>query len=174
LSPPWRWGDSKYKCQPKSTKINQYFKEKRALRTETTISNSRDLDIGRRLHGSIERIPHTRRYEVNAPGKRVCLFFIEVNARIIHPGLSQLLDGCPKAPSRPLAVVIKQLISPARSPLRRTNLPHENLTHLHRACGLKEARPTWLLSDGQRRNEAWNRRDEPMGGDFETADAYSR
>jgi hypothetical protein len=202
----------------KSTKIKQYFKEERALRTETTINNSRDFAIGRRLHnlpalraigfaanrrvleverisqdcqlgealfdqvnrpqvvdgqrasalafgdrrvmallqalclfillpegfrnatlrqhvaelmgetpehygpgrmtydlrrlrlhGLIERIPHTHRYEVTAPGKRVCLFFTKVNARIIRPGLSQLLDGCPKAPNRPLAVAIKQL-----------------------------------------------------------------
>ena len=34
----------------KSTKIKQYFKEERALRTETTINNSRDFAIGRRLH----------------------------------------------------------------------------------------------------------------------------
>jgi hypothetical protein len=202
----------------KSTKIKQYFKEERALRTETTINNSRDFAIGRRLpnlpalraigfaanrrvleverisqdcqlgegvfdqvnrpqivdgqrasalafgdgrvmalfqalclfillpegfrnatlrqhvaelmgkapecyspgrmtydlrrlrlHGLIERIPHTHRYEVTALGKRVCLFFTKVNARIIRPGLSQLFDGCPKAPSRPLATAMRQL-----------------------------------------------------------------
>ena len=202
----------------KSTKIKQYFKEERALRTETTINNSRDFAIGRRLpnlpalraigfaanrrvleverisqdcqlgegvfdqvnrpqivdgqrasalafgdgrvmalfqalclfillpegfrnatlrqhvaelmgkapecyspgrmtydlrrlrlHGLIERIPHTHRYEVTALGKRVCLFFTKVNARIIRPGLSQLFDGCPKAPSRLLATAMRQL-----------------------------------------------------------------
>jgi hypothetical protein len=202
----------------KSTKIKQYFKEERALRTETTINNSRDFAIGRRLcnlpalraigfaanrrvleverisqdcqlgeavfdqvnrpqvvagqrasalafgdarvmalfqalclfillpegfrnatlrarvaelmgeelerytpgrmtydlrrlrlHGLIERIPHSHRYEVTALGKRVCLFFTKVNARVIRPGLSQLFDGCPKAPNRPLAVAIRQL-----------------------------------------------------------------
>jgi hypothetical protein len=34
----------------KSTKIKQYFKEERALRTETTINNTRDFGIGRLLH----------------------------------------------------------------------------------------------------------------------------
>ncbi len=201
----------------KSTKIKQYFKEERALRTETTINNSRDFAVGRRLHnlpalraigfaanrrvlevekisqdcqlgeavfdqvnrpqvvdgqrasalafgdaramalfqalclfvlmpegfrnatlrqsvaelmgeapegygpgrmtydlrrlrlhGLIKRIPHTHRYEVTALGKRVCLFFTKVNARVIRPGLSQLFDGCPKAPNRPLAAAIKQ------------------------------------------------------------------
>jgi hypothetical protein len=202
----------------KSTKIKQYFKEERALRTETTINNSRDFTIGRRLHnlpalraigfaanrrvleverisqdcqlgegvfdqvnrpqvvdgqrasalafgdrrvmalcqalclfvllpegfrnatlrqhvaelmgetpqrygpgqmtydlrrmrlhGLITRIPHTHRYEVTALGKRVCLFFTKVNARVIRPGLSQLFDGCPKAPNRPLANAMRRL-----------------------------------------------------------------
>jgi len=34
----------------KSTKIKQYFKEERALRTETTINNTRDFGIGRLLN----------------------------------------------------------------------------------------------------------------------------
>jgi len=34
----------------KSTRIKQYHKEGRALRTETTINNCRDFDIGKRLH----------------------------------------------------------------------------------------------------------------------------
>jgi hypothetical protein len=33
----------------KRSKIKQYFKEERALRTETTINNTRDVDIGRKL-----------------------------------------------------------------------------------------------------------------------------
>jgi len=62
-----------------------------------------------RLHGLIARLPHTHRYEVTAQGKRVCLFFTKVNARVIRPGLSQLFDGCPKAPNRPLAAAMRQL-----------------------------------------------------------------
>jgi hypothetical protein len=34
----------------KNTRIKQYHKEGRALRTETTINNTRDFNIGRRLH----------------------------------------------------------------------------------------------------------------------------
>jgi hypothetical protein len=48
-----------------------------------------------RLHGLIARRLHTHRDEVTALGKRVCLFFTKVNARVIRPGLSQLFDGCP-------------------------------------------------------------------------------
>ena len=34
----------------KNTRIKQYHKEERALRTETTINNTYDFGIGRRLH----------------------------------------------------------------------------------------------------------------------------
>ena len=34
----------------KHTRIKQYFKEERALRTETTINDTRDFEIGKRLH----------------------------------------------------------------------------------------------------------------------------
>ena len=41
----------------KATRIKQYHKEGRALRTETTINNTRDFDIGKRLHN----FPHSGR-----------------------------------------------------------------------------------------------------------------
>jgi hypothetical protein len=62
-----------------------------------------------KLHGLIVRIPHTQRYEITHLGKRVALFFTKLNARVIRPGLSQLFDGCPKAPNRPLAAAAKRL-----------------------------------------------------------------
>ena len=62
-----------------------------------------------RLHGLITRIPQTQRYEITPLGKRVALFFTKLNARVLRPGLSQLFDGCPKAPNRPLAQAIQAL-----------------------------------------------------------------
>lgn len=62
-----------------------------------------------RLHGLIRRIPRTQRYEITHLGKRVALFFSKLNARVLRPGLSQLFDGCPQAPNRPLANAIKAL-----------------------------------------------------------------
>lgn len=62
-----------------------------------------------RLHGLIARIPHTHRYEITHLGKRVALFFTKLNARVLRPGLSQLFEGCPKAPHRPLAKAIQAL-----------------------------------------------------------------
>jgi hypothetical protein len=52
----------------KSTRIKQYHKEGRALRTETTINNPRDFDIGKRLH--------------NLPALREIGF--QANRRLLH------------------------------------------------------------------------------------------
>ena len=62
-----------------------------------------------RLHGLITKIPGTHRYEVTEEGIRICLFLTKVHARIIRPGFSQLMDGCPKAPNRPIANAMRQL-----------------------------------------------------------------
>lgn len=58
-------------------------------------------DLRRLLkHGLIERIPRSFRYRLTAFGTRVAWFFTKVQQRILRPGLSQLFDGCPKAPDR--------------------------------------------------------------------------
>ena len=62
-----------------------------------------------RLHGLIERLPHSHRYRVTDLGIRVALFFTKVHSRILRPGLSQLCDGCPKAPNRPIAAAMRHL-----------------------------------------------------------------
>jgi hypothetical protein len=62
-----------------------------------------------RLHGIIAREPGTHRYQVTHDGMRICLFMTKVHHRIIRPGLSQIMDGCPKAPERPVASAMKQL-----------------------------------------------------------------
>jgi hypothetical protein len=62
-----------------------------------------------RLHGLIERIPQSHRYRVTDAGLRVALFFTKVHSRILRPGLSQMFDGCPKAPNRPIATAMGRL-----------------------------------------------------------------
>ena len=62
-----------------------------------------------RLHGLIERIPRSHRYRTTAAGIRVALFFTKVHSHILRPGLSQLFDGCPKAPNRPVATAMRRL-----------------------------------------------------------------
>lgn len=45
-----------------------------------------------RLHGLIERIPHSHRYRVTELGFRTALFFTRTYARLIRPGIAQLVD----------------------------------------------------------------------------------
>ena len=63
----------------------------------------------RRLHGLIERIPHSHRYRVTDLGIRVALFFTKVHGRILRPGLSQLFDDCPKAHNRSITAAMHKL-----------------------------------------------------------------
>ena len=60
----------------KSSRIKQYHKEGRALRTETTINNTRDFDIGKRL----ENLPALREIGFNA------------NRRLLH--VQQVSQDC--------------------------------------------------------------------------------
>jgi predicted AAA+ superfamily ATPase len=40
---------------------------------------------------------------------RVCLFLTKIHIRVIGPGFSQLMDGCPNDPNRPVATAMRQL-----------------------------------------------------------------
>ncbi len=52
-----------------------------------------------RLHGLIERIPHSHRYRLTEPGLRTAIFISRVYARLLRPGLSLLHSGAPPGPS---------------------------------------------------------------------------
>ena len=45
-----------------------------------------------RLHGLIERIPGTHRYQVTDHGLRIAIFLSRVHTRVLQPGLAELLD----------------------------------------------------------------------------------
>jgi len=53
-----------------------------------------------RLHGLIARIPKTHRYRVTEPGMRIALFFTRALARLLRPGLSQILPQAPPGDHR--------------------------------------------------------------------------
>jgi hypothetical protein len=48
-----------------------------------------------RLHGFIERISRTHRYQVTEFGLRASLFFTRVHARLLRPGLSEAMPNAP-------------------------------------------------------------------------------
>lgn len=45
-----------------------------------------------RLHGLIERVPHSHRYQVTDHGLRIATFLTRVHNRLVRPGLADLLD----------------------------------------------------------------------------------
>jgi hypothetical protein len=52
-----------------------------------------------RLHGLIERIPHSHRYQTTADGLKIALFFSRTYARLLRPKLAELLCQSPPSDS---------------------------------------------------------------------------
>lgn len=52
-----------------------------------------------RLHGLIERIPKTHRYQLTPFGRRTALFFTRVYNRVLRSGLAQITPVAPAANS---------------------------------------------------------------------------
>ncbi len=48
-----------------------------------------------RLHGLIERMPHTHRYRVTAFGMQIAVFFTRTYSRLLRAGLSEICDPLP-------------------------------------------------------------------------------
>lgn len=72
-----------------------------------------------RLHGIVQRIPHSHRYELTPLGLRVALLFSRTYARILRPTLAEIMPNAP----------------PSASPIRAT---FDKLEHLI-AAACKEA-----------------------------------
>lgn len=45
------------------------------------------------LHGIIERIPHSHRYQLTPDGLRIALFFSRTHARLLRPKLAQIIPA---------------------------------------------------------------------------------
>jgi hypothetical protein len=52
-----------------------------------------------RVHGLIERVPHTRRYTITATGLQDALLFTHAHDHLLHTGLAQTSDPSPPRPS---------------------------------------------------------------------------
>jgi hypothetical protein len=71
------------------------------LTPEAMTSGQITYDLRRlRIHGLIQRIPHSFRYQVTPAGIRQALFLTRLAQRLLIPGLSQLTDPSPPAPSQ--------------------------------------------------------------------------
>ena len=71
------------------------------LTPEDMTSGQISYDLRRlRIHGLIQRIPHSFRYQVTTAGIRQALFLTRLTQRLLIPGLADLTDPSPPAPSR--------------------------------------------------------------------------
>src|SRR3954449_7726325 len=62
-----------------------------------------------RLHGIIERIPHSHRYQLTRTGLRIALFFSRTYARLLRPKLAQIMPAQAPPTSTPLRVAFDRL-----------------------------------------------------------------
>jgi hypothetical protein len=60
-----------------------------------------------RLHGIIERIPRSHRYQLTPSGLRIALFFSRTYARLLRPQLAQILPAAPPGNSQLRAIFDK-------------------------------------------------------------------
>lgn len=71
-----------------------------ALAPEQFTPGQMTYDLRRlRLHGLIERIPHSNRYQVTDFGFRSALFLTRAYTRLLRPGLAVVMDRQPPAPA---------------------------------------------------------------------------
>ena len=71
------------------------------LNPEAMTSGQITYDLRRlRIHGLIQRIPHSFRYQVTPAGLRQALFLTRLTQRLLIPGLAELTGPSPPAPSR--------------------------------------------------------------------------
>ena len=71
------------------------------LTPEAMTSGQISYDLRRlRIHGLIQRIPGTFRYQVTVTGIRQARFLTRLTQRLLIPGLSQLTDPSPPVPTR--------------------------------------------------------------------------
>ena len=61
-----------------------------------------------RLHGLIERIPHSHRYQPTTLGLRIALFFSRTYARLLRPILAAIAPNAPPTHS-PISAAFERL-----------------------------------------------------------------
>jgi hypothetical protein len=68
-----------------------------------------------RLHGIIERIAHSHRYQLTPDGLRIAVFFSRAYARLLRPKLAQIMPRRPRFPPHcaPHSIALNQKSTPA-------------------------------------------------------------
>ena len=90
-----------------------------------------------RLHGLIERIPKSFRYQVTDFGLRVALFFTRTYNRLLRPGLAAALPAL-RSIATPLRHAFDALTAQIDTMINQANLAAKNLTHSHKVSFVKQ------------------------------------
>ncbi len=77
-----------------------------------------------RLHGLIQRIPKTNRYQITAQGLKVAMFFSRTYTRLLRPGLAEITEPS-HAPARRYAPRSIEFTAPSTSAAKTSNWRHE-------------------------------------------------
>jgi hypothetical protein len=94
----------------RNANLRDHVAQRLGFDSEAYCAGRMTYDLRRwRLHGLIAREASSHRYPVTPDGIRICLFMTKVHHRLLRPGFSQIMDGCPKAPRRPVVCAMKQL-----------------------------------------------------------------
>lgn len=81
--------------------IRQHVAALLGMRPDKLSAGAMSYDLRRlRLHGLIERIPRTHRYELTELGLRTAMFYTRVYSRILRPGLALVSPAAPDARSQ--------------------------------------------------------------------------
>jgi hypothetical protein len=84
-----------------SRDLRHYLGPQPGTTPEDMTSGQISYDLRRlRAHQIIERIPHSRTYQVTADGLSIALFLTRLTQRLLIPGLAQLTSPGPPGPSR--------------------------------------------------------------------------
>jgi hypothetical protein len=90
-----------------------------------------------RLHGLIERIPSSFRYQVTDCGFRVALFFTRTYNRLLRPALAAALPTL-RAVATPLQRVFNALTTQIDITIKQAQLAAQNLTHSRQVAFVKQ------------------------------------
>jgi hypothetical protein len=90
-----------------------------------------------RLHGLIERVSSSFRYQVTDFGFRVALFFTRTYNRILRPGLAAALPAL-RAVKTPLQRAFNVLTMQIDTTIKQTQLTPQNLIHSRQVAFVKQ------------------------------------
>ncbi len=90
-----------------------------------------------RLHGLIERVSNSFRYQVTDFGFRVALFFTRTYNRLLRPGLAAALPAL-RALTTPLKRALNALATQIDTTIKQAHLASQNLTHSRQVAFVKQ------------------------------------